>query len=77
MQSLNRYWIILMLIGIGMLLIVAGWEVYQIASGNRSEVNVTVSELENNTLIPKNLEQHFLTDPDFTNISDNDESVGD
>jgi hypothetical protein len=59
MSNLNRYWIILIIVGVIALIAVVGWDVYQITTGNRSEVNYTVIGFEEDSLLPESLETHL------------------
>ncbi len=80
---MNKLFVYLIIIGVLILLLVSGWEVYQISSGARSTGEITVIEISNDTLIPSALENHLKQDPDYskfivsnnTNTNQNDQNT--
>ena|SRR5260221_881661 len=60
---MNRSWLTLIIIGVIVLFVAVGWEIYQNASGNRSNITVTVIEYQRKTLFSPIVEKHLSSDP--------------
>lgn len=56
MSNLNKSWIILIVIGVILMMITIGWDIYQIFSGNNDEFNYTVNPIPIETLCQITLE---------------------
>lgn len=62
---MNTTWKRLLIIGTIILLLVIGWEVFQIASGGKTSFNLTVLEMGRSNIFSPNLERHLTTDPEY------------
>lgn len=62
---MNKSWLTLMGIGMIVLVVAVGWELYQNVSGNRSNISVTVVDFQRNTLFSPVVEKHLSNDPNF------------
>lgn len=62
MSNLNTAWKYLIFLGIGFLVAVIGWEIYQVSTGGRTDFNVIVVDMPKTILFPKNLEDHLNND---------------
>lgn len=58
-MNLNKSWLYLILIGAIALVFTLGWELYQISSGSRSKVDLTITPITNQNLISPGLEEHL------------------
>jgi hypothetical protein len=57
---MNSAWKSLIAIGIISLIIVVGWEIFQISTGGRSEFSLTVNEMRSSRLFTNELEQKLI-----------------
>lgn len=59
MKNLDGYWKILIVIGVIFLVVVIGWEYYQVQSGNRTSFQVTVNEMPRQNLLSPEIINHL------------------
>ena len=59
MNGLDKYWKILIVLGIVFLAAAIGWEIYQIRSGNRDDFTLTVNEMPRQNLLSPEIINHL------------------
>lgn len=62
---MNRTWLILIVIGTIFLIANVGWEIFQSASGNRSNVVITILDYQRDSLFSPQVKNHIEEDRDF------------
>ena len=71
---MNKYWIILMGIGLFFLLSSASWEIYQNNQGYRSQFNKVVVEYEHDYLLAPLISKQLAQDPNYILYSNSSSS---
>jgi hypothetical protein len=66
---MNKLFLYLLIMGGLILAVLGGWELYQISTGSRDEGNLTVIDLPKGFLIDSTLEQHLISDPEYTGVT--------
>ena len=64
---MNKSWLTLIIVGLIVLFVAFGWEIYQTTSGNRSNITISVVDFQRKTLFSGALEKHIISDPVFLN----------
>lgn len=62
MKNLNSSWKLLIYVGVFFLILVIGWEIYEVSTGGRSDFSLVVVDMPKTTLFTKNLEDHLSND---------------
>ena len=62
---MNKTWKLLIAIGVVFLLVVIGWEIFQVVSGGRSNFDLSVIEMDRSNLFTENIEKHLTSDRNY------------
>lgn len=65
---MNRAWIALVGTGVLIMVLVAGWELFLILSGTRSEFQLNITPIGGS--LYGDVENHFRTDPNFVQFEE-------